>query len=103
MAQCGRGQRVAGLGSQRGARLRAQSEVGTRSKAGVENSLLGTHLHVPRGRAVVRPAEDLCHVPQDVDGGQQVPAIAGPILGDFHQGLDDLGDALPGQPTLRLR
>ena len=63
----------------------------------------GPHLRVPRGGAIIRPPEDLRHVPQDVDGGEEVPAVAGPVLGDLHQCLDDLGDPLPGQPTLSLR
>lgn len=62
----------------------------------------GTHLHVPGGGAVVCPPEDLRHVPEDVDGGQQVPAVAGPVLGDLHQCLDDLRDPLPRQSSLCL-
>lgn len=63
----------------------------------------GTHLHVPRGGAVVGPSEDLGHVPQDVDGGQQVAAVAGAVLGDLHQRLDDFRHPFPRQPALRLR
>lgn len=60
----------------------------------------GSHLHIPGCRAVVGPTEDLCHVPQDIDGGEQVAAVAGAVLRDLQQGLDDLRDSLPWQPTL---
>lgn len=77
---------------------------GTRSPWGaLLGGPAGTHLHVPRGGAVVCPSKDLRHVPQDVDGRQQVAAVAGAVLGDLHQGLDDLRHPLPGQPALRLR
>lgn len=48
------------------------------------------HLHIPRSRAVISPTEDLCHVPEYIHGGQQVPTVAGPILGDFHKVLEHI-------------
>lgn len=58
------------------------------------------HLHIPRSWAVVSPTEDLCHVPEYVHGGQQVPTVAGPILRDFHKVLEHVWQPISHQPTL---
>lgn len=39
------------------------------------------HPHVCAAGTVVRPPEDLCHVLQNIQNGQQVAAVAGPITG----------------------
>lgn len=49
---------------------------------------------------MISPTEDLCHVPEYVDGGQQVPTVAGPILGDFHKVLEHFWQPISHQPTL---
>lgn len=46
----------------------------------VPSSPTPSHLHIPWRGAVVSPAENLCHVPQDINGGEQVAAVAGAIL-----------------------
>lgn len=49
---------------------------------------------------MVSPTEDLCDVPEYIHGGQQVPTVAGPILGDFHKVLEHIWQPVPHQPTL---
>lgn len=54
----------------------------------VSSICISSYLHVPRSWAMISPTEDLCHVPEYIDGGQQVPTVAGPILRDFHKVLE---------------
>lgn len=49
---------------------------------------------------MIGPTEDLCHVPEYVDGGQQVTAVTGPIVGDFHKILEYFWQPISHQPTL---
>lgn len=49
---------------------------------------------------MISPTEDLCHVPEYINGGQQVPAVAGPILRDFHKVLEHFWQPISHQPTL---
>lgn len=66
----------------------------------VSRICISAHLHIPRSWAMISPTEDLCHVPEYIDGGQQVPTVAGPILGDFHKVLEHFWQPVSHQATL---
>lgn len=72
------------------------------SQEAVEAGGVLLHPHVCAAGAVVGPPEDLCHVLQHIQDGQQVSAVAGPIAGCHLQLGHHLRHAVSNQASLRL-
>lgn len=89
MAQCGRGQSVAGLESQRpGSGLSLRSGLGLRLGWRMP-SWAPTCTSPGVGLQYARRKISVMFLRTSMVDSRS-PLIAGPILGDFHQGLDDL-------------
>ena len=61
-----------------------------------------THPHIYTAGAVVRPPEDLRHILQHIQDGQQITAVTGPITGRHSQLGHHIRDSISHKAALRF-